>query len=303
MLTLFSIPKACHGHIGIIQQNAFESWKRLGEQIQIILLGNDPGVAEAAAKHGFQHVPKIQLSKLGVPLISSIFEQAQMHAQFQTLCYVNADIILLPDFIPAIKHKPAQGLLVGQRWNLDITSPINFQADWSRALRQQAQQEGTSGGKYAIDYFVFPRGIFGRIPPFAIGRFYWDNWLLFRARNRKATIIDASHDILAIHQNHGYGEGESLSEREFRKTPAVALNKRLTGGHHHGLDLHQADARIIDGRIVQRGWAELGLRNALISQLALYPGFYRIYDALIYALESTVPEAIKRRLRPLFLRP
>lgn len=302
MLTLFSIPKACEGHIGIIQKNAFESWKRLGHQLQIILLGQDPGVAEAAKEFGFQHLPSIQYNSEGTPLISSMFQTAEEHSRYPELCYVNADIILLPDFIEALKNKPPKTLLVGQRCNLDVTDPIHFNEDWSAGFRHVALDKGQFGGKYAIDYFVFPKGIFGAIPPFAIGRFYWDNWLLFKARNRGATIVDASESILAIHQNHGYGDGESLSETEFRKTPAVSINRRLTGGYHHGLDLHQADAVLRNGVVVRRSLKDLGARNAIVSSLARYPGFYRIYDELLHILESAVPESLKRRLRPFFIR-
>jgi hypothetical protein len=41
MLTIFSVPKAFLGHIGVIQRNALVSWMRLGEEVQVILLGND----------------------------------------------------------------------------------------------------------------------------------------------------------------------------------------------------------------------------------------------------------------------
>ena len=43
---------------------------------------------------------------------------------------------------------------------------------------------------FAIDYFVYPRGMFGEIPQFALGRWYWDQWLVYRARRLGGALID-----------------------------------------------------------------------------------------------------------------
>jgi hypothetical protein len=51
MLTIFTIPKPFRGHIEVIQRNAIESWLRLRPQCEIILCGDDPGVAEAASEY------------------------------------------------------------------------------------------------------------------------------------------------------------------------------------------------------------------------------------------------------------
>ncbi|NBC18953.1 MAG: hypothetical protein GVY18_16755, partial [Bacteroidetes bacterium] len=48
MLTLFTIPKPFAGHIGVIQRNALESWRRLDSDVEIILCGDDAGVAKTA---------------------------------------------------------------------------------------------------------------------------------------------------------------------------------------------------------------------------------------------------------------
>ncbi len=48
MLTLFSIPKAFDGHLGTIQRNAVRSWTSLGPGVQVVLVGDEPGVAAGA---------------------------------------------------------------------------------------------------------------------------------------------------------------------------------------------------------------------------------------------------------------
>ena len=45
MLTLFSTCKPFHGHNGVIQRNALKSWRLLHPDIEIILFGDDEGVA------------------------------------------------------------------------------------------------------------------------------------------------------------------------------------------------------------------------------------------------------------------
>ena len=46
--------------------------------------------------------------------------------------------------------------------------------------------------------------MFGEIPQFALGRWYWDQWLVYRARRLGGALIDASACVMAIHQNHDY---------------------------------------------------------------------------------------------------
>ena len=59
MLTIFSIPKAFVGHIGVIQRNALKSWSLLEPRCEIIIFGDEEDIAEAAAETGAAHVPEI----------------------------------------------------------------------------------------------------------------------------------------------------------------------------------------------------------------------------------------------------
>ena len=60
MVTLFTLPKAFSGHTAIIQRNAFASWKLLQPEVEIIILGDDDGVAETATEFGFKHIPVVR---------------------------------------------------------------------------------------------------------------------------------------------------------------------------------------------------------------------------------------------------
>jgi len=54
-LTIFSAPKPFSDpHIATIQRNAIRSWRELGAEVDVILVGEEPGLAEAAREHGLQ---------------------------------------------------------------------------------------------------------------------------------------------------------------------------------------------------------------------------------------------------------
>jgi hypothetical protein len=68
---------------------------------------------------------------------------------------------------------------------------------------------------------LYKRGTLGGIPPFAVGRTAYDNWLVWAAMERWGmTVIDATETITAIHINHSYpeyGDREKMLQSEERK--------------------------------------------------------------------------------------
>lgn len=174
---------------------------------EIIVFGNDEGTAENTSALSVRHVPDVACNEHGTPLISDVFAKAQQVAGGDLLCYVNADIIFLDDFTDAVNYvarRKRQFLMGGRRWNLDIQNLLEFGPRWEDHLRSEVASKGDLFDASGIDYFVFRRGIWGPIPPFAIGRTLWDNWLLYSARQRGVAIVDATERISAIHQNHDY---------------------------------------------------------------------------------------------------
>jgi hypothetical protein len=138
--------------------------------------------------------------------MSGYFQQAEDAARHSRMCYVNADIVLFPDLLEAVARVDLLKFVMGgQRTDYDIDKPVDFTCpDWAKALRADAKTNGTLHDFGGIDYFVYPRGMFGEIPQFALGRWYWDNWLVYRARRLGGALIDASACVMAIHQNHDY---------------------------------------------------------------------------------------------------
>src|SRR4051812_43838487 len=144
MITLFSTPKPFREHINVIQRNALSSWKRLDPQIEIILVGDDEGTAEVCREFDLGHVPFVRRSQSGAKYLNDIFRGVQERARHEHVCYVNCDIILLPEFAAAARRVSAwrnDFLMVGQRTDVDIREPIDFGGQgWERDIRELARQ-------------------------------------------------------------------------------------------------------------------------------------------------------------------
>ena len=178
---------------------------------------------------------KVQCNEHGTPFISDLFLSAQSTAITPFVCYVNADIILMKDFVQgasAIASYMSDFVLVSQRWDIDVDYSLSFRSGgWEQELRELVGQRGTRHGPFGIDWFVFPKGLFSRIPPFLVGRPGWDNWMLYDAVKRHIPIVDASQFVTIVHQNHGYPPNVAVRElgKLRRIGPEAKYNRGLVG--------------------------------------------------------------------------
>ncbi|MHC4686848.1 MAG: hypothetical protein ACYTEW_21440 [Planctomycetota bacterium] len=185
-----------------ITWNAVSSWKLLTDRI--ILFGKECKPYEEEFDASILEPER----KGKMPRVDSMFLQAQEYAEDgEVLIFVNSDIMLAPDVLGTTRMVQAQFekigfLIVGQRTNLDVKEclPFAWSGVWNM-LRERAV-----GGHLlpacGADYFIYPRGFYKDIPPFAIARFSYDNWLIFDALKRAKPVVNATKMLLAIHQNH-----------------------------------------------------------------------------------------------------
>jgi hypothetical protein len=223
LLTLFTIPKPFQGTTAIQQRNAIQSWQLLGDRVEVIVVGDDSGVAEAARDLGVRHIPDVRRNEHGTPLVDSVFHLGTSASSSGLLCYANADIILMSDFLGAIGQLASHHFLMcGRRWDLDLDVQLDFtRSDWETNLRTHVRKAGALHAATGIDYFAFRRGLFDSMPSFAIGRTIWDNWMLFHARASGAPIVDATDAVMAVHQNHSYGHVPGGIEAVWRGAEAM----------------------------------------------------------------------------------
>lgn len=208
MLTLFTTAKPFRGHTAIIQRNALMSWKRLHPEAEIFVFGDDEGAAETCRELGLTHIARVERNEHGTKYLRSIWEPAQEIARHEIVCYSNCDIILTREFARAVERLRAwdrKFLMIGRRWDTDIREAIDFErANWEEDVMARAREANQQRGPEWIDYFVFRRGLYRGLPGFVIGRVGWDNWLVWKARQEGAAVVDASPSVRAIHQNHDY---------------------------------------------------------------------------------------------------
>ena len=250
-LTLFTAPKPfSNPHIATIQRNAIRSWQQMGSGVEVLLLGDEEGLAENAKELGVKHIAEIKRNTSGTPLISSLFETARNHNNSALLAYVNADILLFPGFLTsALKtlERNAKFLLVGQRYDLEVTRELDFSAGWEERLKAECQANGSLHKPSGSDYFVYPRACFTSIPDFAIGRAGWDNWMIYFARREGWKTIDATDEIHIIHQNHDYSH--LPGGQAHYHLPETDENVRLAGGRRTIFTLPDADWCYRKGKI------------------------------------------------------
>jgi hypothetical protein len=227
VITFFTIAKPFEGHIGTIQRNALASWTRVVPGAQVLVLGDESGVAEAAAAIDAEHIPDIPRNEYGTPLLDGAFRIAAERCRNDLLCYVNADILFPPSLADAARRASRLDrpfVIVGECWNARVEAPLDPDATNWPALLRGARKRGAD----AIDYFVYTRGVFDDVPPFAVGRTVFDNWLVWKARDEGAAVVDATWTVKAIHQDHTYAHAGSLPQ--LRTSSEAERNRRLAGG-------------------------------------------------------------------------
>ncbi len=251
-LTIFTAPKPfTNPHIALIQRNAIQSWCHLGPDVTVMLVGHEVGMADLAAELDLLWLPDVACNEMGTPLVSSIFDLARGSSDSPVLAYINADVMLLPDFLEAARQINVQSLgylVVGQRWDLAVTENLAFEPGWDRALRQRVLEKGRLHQPAGSDYFLFPRDYFTRLPLFAIGRAGWDNWMIYYARKQGWQVIDATQSIMAIHQDHDYSH--LPGGQPHYHLPESQRNTALAGGRRAIFNLLDANRMFIQNRVV-----------------------------------------------------
>jgi hypothetical protein len=258
-LTVFTAPKPfTNPHIAAIQRNAIQSWLHLGDDVTVLLIGEEDGLGEVASEYNVRHLPHVERNTSGTPLVSSIFDLARKASDSPYLAYVNADILLLPDVVTATRQvaestKSEGFLIIGQRWDLDVQQVLQFPDNWVERLKTDVQQRGQLHAPAGSDYFIFPRTLFTTMPDFAIGRAGWDNWMIYQAHQRGWPVIDATPSILIIHQNHDYSHlPGGVPHYDLEESQH---NMDMAGGAAHMYIVLDADKQLREGQIRRPRWS------------------------------------------------
>jgi hypothetical protein len=281
-ITIFSAPKPfTNPHINTIQRNAITSWTKL-PGVDVILLGDEPGLAEVACELGVTYIPNVTRSPSGAPLMDSMLALVREKSQSELLCIINTDILLLPDFVEAAKQAASQRdkfVLLGQRWDLGVTVPLDFSEGWQDRLRATVYGQGNLHRPAGSDYFLFPISCYIDIPAFTIGRAGWDNWMIYKACKAGWPVIDATSSIMIVHQNHDYSH--LPGGKPHYNHPETDENIRLAGGRAMTrFTLLNADCRLENGKILRQEINRAHLWRRIESWPLLALGSTKLTNAL-----------------------
>lgn len=298
LITLFSAPKPfTNPHIAMIQRNAIRSWTLLPD-VEVILLGEEDGLAEAARDLGVQHLPNVARNANGTPLISSMFQLAREHSTGDLLCIINADMILLTDFVEAARQAEKMKdnfVLLSQRWDYDITTPIEFTDGWQDRLRSTVHGQNDLHRPAGSDFFLFPKSCYTDIPDFIIGRAGWDNWMIYKARREGWPVIDCTPSVMIVHQNHDYSH--LPGGKPHYEHPDTNENIRLAGGQANiRYTIVDSTHRLVGGTLARPPLTTLRFMRKV--ELFLRVIFFFLPENVVE--EIARPKRWKKRFKKLF---
>lgn len=298
LITLFSAPKRfTDPHIATIQRNAIQSWTLL-PNVEVILLGEETGLAENARELGVKHIPNVKCNDNGTPLVSSMFQLARENSHGDLLCVINADMILMPDFLEAAKHvikSKDKFVLLSQRWDLNVTQPIEFTKGWQNRLSSLVHEEGALHRPAGSDFFLFPHSSYFDIPNFTIGRAGWDNWMIYKARQEKWAVIDCTPSVMIVHQNHDYSH--LPGGKPHYDHPDTNENIRLAGGEANiRYTILDATHQLVDGKLTRPKMSYLRFMRGV--ELFLRSVFFFLPEDMIENVAR--PKRWKKRIKKFF---
>lgn len=288
-ITIAAVPKAFTGQNVRPQRNAIQSWLAVNPRPEIILLGDDERVEQTAREFGLRHIGGLQTNKYGTPLVNDIFEKVRRAASNDIILYINSDIILLDGLMEAaadIQQQFDEFLIIGKRRNLDLEPDFELAGDWKQRLQARAAGSAQLSSPRAIDYFLFRGDLWPDMPPFALGRFAWDNWLVYAASLR-CEVIDATEKIHIIHQNHDYLiDNKRMNKSQSWRSAEARTNREMAG------------------EIVRFGFgatdqASLRYENGSLDRCRTVESMSRLEELYIHAIEKNWGSKLSR-YTPLF---
>jgi len=227
-----------------------------------------------------------------------MFQLARENSNGDLLCIINTDMILLPDFVEAARRSRMlrdKFVLLSQRWDLDVTQPLNFTDDWEHRLSSMVHRQGLLHRPAGSDFFLFPKSCYTDVPDFIIGRAGWDNWMIYKARKEGWAVIDCTPSSMIVHQNHDYSH--LPGGKPHYEHPDTNENIRLAGGQANiRYTILDSTHQLVDGKLIRPKMTSPRLARGL--ELFLRKVLFFLPETTI---ENVVrPQRWKKRLRKRF---
>jgi hypothetical protein len=111
------------------------------------------------------------------------------------------------------------------------------------------------------DYFVFPSSLYEAVPAFVLGRPGYDNWLLWFALDQGASLVNATADVLVVHQLH--------TSQTTMKSVEAEYNRHLAGWWPLTYTPADATHTLRDGRIYGARVQHFRNRTRVLREMGL----------------------------------
>ncbi len=275
-MIIFTVPKPFKGEFAIIQENAIDSWLAFKPKPRIIMLGDEVGMSTFAKRKRIEQIKNIQRNKQSTPILSDIFAQVQKIDNEEVFMYINADIVLLNSPAPSIEvlaNRFKKFLAIGRRYEMQVKRKMSSDEILSIAQKSCLKQKSWSW----MDYFIFTKDVFDLIPPFALGKTFWDKWLVWMALQKGIPTVDITSELFAVHQTHSYSMSEKANMKTVWAGEEALENLRLAGGWSHGATVKEASYTLVKGMIYPQKKREIPIKRSALDRLPfLWPLFLRI---------------------------
>lgn len=253
-ITIFTSPRPFNDpHIATIQRNGIKSWLQLRPRPQVLLVGNEDGVADVARELDVTHVPEVATTEYGMPLRDSMHTLAHRYARNDLVCLINADMIVLSrNLYECIRRIPfTRYAAVGRRFDLDVDWLISFESEqWRDELERLRVCSGILHGPSAVDYVLYQKAIDPPIlPPFPMHLSGWDGWFLFQCKRRRIPVVNMHTEVTVIHQNHESADSAHAKLRVWQRDASAREVLRRAGGFSNRATLREADYVFRDGEM------------------------------------------------------
>lgn len=155
-------------------------------------------------RSGWRILPIQETKCEGIPVLKSMFiEMQKKYRNRDYYGFANSDIVFDPGLMETFNFVKKRTsirplLLVGLRTNVNFSKPHEI---FTPKEVNGLAKNGKLMKRWAIDYFItdssFP---WEEFPELVVGRYYYDNYIIYFARKIKAQIIDVTRTVVAVHQ-------------------------------------------------------------------------------------------------------
>ncbi|XP_069135178.1 uncharacterized protein [Argopecten irradians] len=201
-----------------VYNNTLRNWLTLQPHVKLLLFTNDK-VSEKYKQLGWTVLPiKHQIKNFTV-LKSMFLEAMELIPKSKLYGFSNGDLLFTGSFVDSLLAITKSPLLSNKTYMV-----VGRRLSTPKVTREEASsweniQKASKRGKlmpdtYGIDYFITtPKYNWKNVPDLQIGRAFYDNWVVYDARRKGYSVIDATGSLLAVHQDSPFFPG-SLSGRK-----------------------------------------------------------------------------------------